>query len=147
MPCADANTYVIVLYAQDGFGIGDDESSLAYDGCRQLIWHNAQSKKHTHPCWKPGKEFILSTIMMSPAVVYQCLITSRHLPIWVHIAMLLRRDNSTNIVWTETWEKACSWWLRGDYMYWNYCSSLMMIVFIFWVWRCVSWCLVASRSL
>ena len=29
---------------QDGFGIGDDEFSCAYDGCRQLVWHAAESK-------------------------------------------------------------------------------------------------------
>ncbi|XP_005101311.1 RING finger and SPRY domain-containing protein 1 [Aplysia californica] len=38
----------------DGCGIGDDEFSMAYDGCRQLIWYHAQSKLHTHRCWKPG---------------------------------------------------------------------------------------------
>ncbi|XP_055892147.1 RING finger and SPRY domain-containing protein 1-like [Biomphalaria glabrata] len=38
----------------DGCGIGDDEFSMAYDGCRQLIWYHAQSELHTHPCWKPG---------------------------------------------------------------------------------------------
>ncbi|MCL4135087.1 UNVERIFIED_CONTAM: hypothetical protein GTU68_056058 [Idotea baltica] len=38
----------------EGFGIGDDEFSVAYDGCRQLIWHNAESAKHSQPCWKAG---------------------------------------------------------------------------------------------
>ncbi|KAL5022381.1 hypothetical protein ScPMuIL_001536 [Solemya velum] len=38
----------------EGYGIGDDEFSLAYDGCRQLIWYHAESKPHLHPCWKPG---------------------------------------------------------------------------------------------
>ncbi|XP_064640235.1 RING finger and SPRY domain-containing protein 1-like [Lineus longissimus] len=38
----------------EGYGIGDDEFSIAYDGCRQLIWHNAHSEAHLHPCWKPG---------------------------------------------------------------------------------------------
>ncbi|XP_060074545.1 RING finger and SPRY domain-containing protein 1-like [Ylistrum balloti] len=38
----------------EGYGIGDDEYSMAYDGCRQLIWYNADSKPHDHPCWKPG---------------------------------------------------------------------------------------------
>ncbi|KAK0062575.1 RING finger and SPRY domain-containing protein 1, partial [Biomphalaria pfeifferi] len=38
----------------DGCGIGDDEFSMAYDGCRQLIWYHAQSELHTHPCWKPA---------------------------------------------------------------------------------------------
>ncbi|OBS75216.1 hypothetical protein A6R68_14213 [Neotoma lepida] len=39
---------------QEGYGIGDDEYSCAYDGCRQLIWYNARSKPHVHPCWKEG---------------------------------------------------------------------------------------------
>uniref|UniRef100_A0A8C2MIS7 Ring finger and SPRY domain containing 1 n=1 Tax=Cricetulus griseus TaxID=10029 RepID=A0A8C2MIS7_CRIGR len=38
----------------EGYGIGDDEYSCAYDGCRQLIWYNARSKPHVHPCWKEG---------------------------------------------------------------------------------------------
>eukprot|EP00106_Octopus_bimaculoides_P013656 XP_014781098.1 PREDICTED: RING finger and SPRY domain-containing protein 1-like [Octopus bimaculoides] len=38
----------------DGYGIGDDEYSMAYDGCRQLIWYNAHSRPHKHPCWKAG---------------------------------------------------------------------------------------------
>lgn len=38
----------------DGCGIGDDEYSIAYDGCRQLIWYNAQSKSHGQPCWRAG---------------------------------------------------------------------------------------------
>ena len=42
-------------YFQEGYGIGDDEFSLAYDGCRQLIWYNAHSETHQHPCWKPGQ--------------------------------------------------------------------------------------------
>ncbi|KAK2188973.1 hypothetical protein NP493_119g10019 [Ridgeia piscesae] len=39
----------------EGYGIGDDEYSVAYDGCRQLIWYNAHSEKHTHACWAPGQ--------------------------------------------------------------------------------------------
>ncbi|VDD90977.1 unnamed protein product [Enterobius vermicularis] len=38
----------------EGYGIGDDDCSLAYDGCRQLLWYNARSEKHDHPPWKPG---------------------------------------------------------------------------------------------
>ncbi|XP_067858023.1 RING finger and SPRY domain-containing protein 1-like isoform X1 [Heptranchias perlo] len=38
----------------EGYGIGDDEYSCAYDGCRQLIWYNSKSKIHLHPCWKEG---------------------------------------------------------------------------------------------
>lgn len=44
------------LPSQEGYGIGDDEYSCAYDGCRQLIWYNARSKPHAHPCWKEGEE-------------------------------------------------------------------------------------------
>lgn len=43
-----------VCVRQEGYGIGDDEYSCAYDGCRQLIWYNARSKAHAHPCWKEG---------------------------------------------------------------------------------------------
>ncbi|KMQ93323.1 ring finger and spry domain-containing protein 1 [Lasius niger] len=40
---------------EEGYGIGDDEFSLAYDGCRRLIWYNARSEKfHDRPCWKSG---------------------------------------------------------------------------------------------
>uniref|UniRef100_A0A8R1HJ72 RING-type E3 ubiquitin transferase n=1 Tax=Caenorhabditis japonica TaxID=281687 RepID=A0A8R1HJ72_CAEJA len=38
----------------EGYGIGDDASSVAYDGCRQLVWHNAKSLKHEHDNWQPG---------------------------------------------------------------------------------------------
>ncbi|XP_043242330.1 RING finger and SPRY domain-containing protein 1-like [Amphibalanus amphitrite] len=38
----------------EGYGIGDDDNSLAYDGCRQLLWYNAQARGHGHRCWRPG---------------------------------------------------------------------------------------------
>lgn len=38
----------------EGYGIGDDASSVAYDGCRQLVWYNAKSHKHEHENWQPG---------------------------------------------------------------------------------------------
>ena len=38
----------------EGYGIGDDQHSIAYDGCRNLIWFGAKSSPHTNPCWKPG---------------------------------------------------------------------------------------------
>ncbi|KAL2725568.1 RING finger and SPRY domain-containing protein 1-like [Vespula squamosa] len=39
----------------EGYGIGDDEFSLACDGCRRLIWYNARSEKyHDRPCWEAG---------------------------------------------------------------------------------------------
>lgn len=36
----------------DGFGIGDDDQSFAYDGCRQLLWQNAKSIHTSLPRWK-----------------------------------------------------------------------------------------------
>ena len=41
---------------QEGYGIGDDEFSLAFDGCRQLMWHNALSESQMADveCWQPG---------------------------------------------------------------------------------------------
>ncbi|KAJ8041867.1 RING finger and SPRY domain-containing protein 1 [Holothuria leucospilota] len=38
----------------EGVGIGDDEFSFSYDGCRQLYWYSATSRPHDHPQWKPG---------------------------------------------------------------------------------------------
>ncbi|KAL0280240.1 UNVERIFIED_CONTAM: hypothetical protein PYX00_001592 [Menopon gallinae] len=38
----------------DGCGIGDDQYSLAYDGCRKLIWHNARSEAQNKRGWIPG---------------------------------------------------------------------------------------------
>ena len=43
------------LYFQEGYGIGDDEFSIGYDGCRQRIWYDAHSKPHSHSCWRPGQ--------------------------------------------------------------------------------------------
>ncbi len=41
---------------QEGYGIGDDEFSFSYDGCRQLLWYKARSRQHHHPMWKAGKQ-------------------------------------------------------------------------------------------
>ena len=38
----------------EGYGIGDDQYSIAYDGCRNLIWFGAKSTPHSNPAWKPG---------------------------------------------------------------------------------------------
>ncbi|XP_014261528.1 RING finger and SPRY domain-containing protein 1 [Cimex lectularius] len=38
----------------EGYGIGDDEYSLAYDGCRELLWHNAKSLYIPYSCWSSG---------------------------------------------------------------------------------------------
>uniref|UniRef100_A0A146LYJ7 RING finger and SPRY domain-containing protein 1 n=2 Tax=Lygus hesperus TaxID=30085 RepID=A0A146LYJ7_LYGHE len=38
----------------EGYGIGDDEHSLAYDGCRELLWHNAKSTPVPDSQWSDG---------------------------------------------------------------------------------------------
>jgi len=39
----------------EGYGIGDDEFSQAYDGCRQLMWFNASCECQSElPRWKEG---------------------------------------------------------------------------------------------
>lgn len=38
----------------EGYGIGDDEFSQAYDGCRQLMWFNASCVCQPLPRWKEG---------------------------------------------------------------------------------------------
>jgi len=39
----------------EGYGIGDDEFSQAFDGCRQLMWYNASCECHKElPRWKEG---------------------------------------------------------------------------------------------
>ncbi|GAB0091860.1 RING finger and SPRY domain-containing protein 1 [Sergentomyia squamirostris] len=40
--------------SREGYGIGDDPHSMAFDGCRQLIWYNAQSIPHDFPTWQAG---------------------------------------------------------------------------------------------
>lgn len=36
----------------DGFGVGDDDQSCAYDGCRQLLWHSSKSSPTRLARWK-----------------------------------------------------------------------------------------------
>lgn len=43
-----------MLQLQEGYGIGDDEYSIAYDGCRQLVWYNARSQAQCEGQWTPG---------------------------------------------------------------------------------------------
>lgn len=40
--------------SDDGYGIGDDKYSIAFDGCRRLIWHHAKSTAHNLPVWHSG---------------------------------------------------------------------------------------------
>lgn len=40
---------------QEGYGIGDDEFSISYDGCRQQLWYAALNEAvEAHPPWQPG---------------------------------------------------------------------------------------------
>ena len=45
---------MLMSMAQEGYGIGDDEYSLAYDGCRNLIWYEAQCSAHPLAQWRAG---------------------------------------------------------------------------------------------
>lgn len=38
----------------DGYGIGDDAYSIAFDGCRRLTWHKAKSTPTNLPMWQGG---------------------------------------------------------------------------------------------
>jgi RING finger and SPRY domain-containing protein 1 len=43
--------------SHEGYGIGDDKFSIAFDGCRRLIWHNAKIinlDSTLHNMWKGG---------------------------------------------------------------------------------------------
>ena len=45
---------------QEGYGIGDDEHSIAFDGCRQLMWHHAVSEsQEVTSCLLTSKNGIL----------------------------------------------------------------------------------------
>ena len=52
---------------QDGFGIGDDEFSCAYDGCRQLVWHAAESKTAEAANPPPGPATDTSSASSEPS--------------------------------------------------------------------------------
>nr|CAD7424954.1 unnamed protein product [Timema monikensis] len=54
----------------DGYGIGDDEYSLAYDGCRRLIWHNAHNEAQSRQCWHPGDVLGSLLDLNKPEIVF-----------------------------------------------------------------------------
>ena len=62
--------YILFTVLQEGYGIGDDEYSFSYDGCRQLYWYEARSRPHCHPPWKPGKSNILSKFKQTEAYMH-----------------------------------------------------------------------------
>ncbi|KAL1131126.1 hypothetical protein AAG570_012363 [Ranatra chinensis] len=49
----------------EGYGIGDDEYSVAYDGCRELLWHNARSQSCPGGHWAAGD--ILGCLLNVPS--------------------------------------------------------------------------------
>ncbi|KHJ47843.1 hypothetical protein D918_02001 [Trichuris suis] len=44
----------------EGYGVGDDEYSIAYDGCRRLVWYNAVSFSQPVKAWDAGEQLIFS---------------------------------------------------------------------------------------
>ncbi|KAH9394552.1 PREDICTED: RING finger and SPRY domain-containing protein 1-like [Rhagoletis zephyria] len=38
----------------EGIGVGDDRNSIAFDGCRSVIWHNTTHYKHGLSRWNTG---------------------------------------------------------------------------------------------
>ncbi|XP_022188295.2 RING finger and SPRY domain-containing protein 1 [Nilaparvata lugens] len=54
---------------QEGHGIGDDEFSLAFDGCRQFIWYNASNHAQSKVRWKPG-DTLGSLIDLTRPMIY-----------------------------------------------------------------------------
>uniref|UniRef100_A0A8W7PEK8 RING finger and SPRY domain-containing protein 1 n=1 Tax=Anopheles coluzzii TaxID=1518534 RepID=A0A8W7PEK8_ANOCL len=40
--------------SHEGYGIGDDAYSIAFDGCRKLIWHKAKPMQHNLNVWSGG---------------------------------------------------------------------------------------------
>lgn len=44
---------------QQGYGIGDDQYSVGYDGYRNLVWYNGSHSSVKHSSWKEGTFSIL----------------------------------------------------------------------------------------
>ena len=63
------------FHLKEGYGIGDDRYSIAFDGCRQLIWFEAESHPISCTKWKPGKT-ILAIFYISRLVVELMVLTS-----------------------------------------------------------------------
>ncbi|KDR02356.1 RING finger and SPRY domain-containing protein 1 [Zootermopsis nevadensis] len=55
---------------QEGYGIGDDEFSLAYDGCRRLIWYNARNEAQSRQSWHPGDVLGCLLDLNKPEVIF-----------------------------------------------------------------------------
>uniref|UniRef100_A0A1B6LFK8 RING finger and SPRY domain-containing protein 1 n=1 Tax=Graphocephala atropunctata TaxID=36148 RepID=A0A1B6LFK8_9HEMI len=59
----------------EGYGIGDDECSIAYDGCRQLVWYNARSHAQCEGQWRAGD--VLGCLLDLTAPLVQFYINGR----------------------------------------------------------------------
>mmetsp|Transcript_4870 Transcript_4870/g.14657 ORF Transcript_4870/g.14657 Transcript_4870/m.14657 type:complete len:371 (-) Transcript_4870:16-1128(-) len=57
-----------------GIGIGDDDYSFAYDGCRGVLWHQQKHPAHSQR-WKPGD--VLGTILDLDAGVIRFLLNGK----------------------------------------------------------------------
>ncbi|KYB28945.1 RING finger and SPRY domain-containing protein 1 [Tribolium castaneum] len=67
----------------EGYGIGDDKYSLAYDGCRKLIWYNAKSEPQNLPAWQSGDILGCFLDLNTPQVIFS--INGMRLPPCTHV--------------------------------------------------------------
>jgi hypothetical protein len=67
----------------EGYGIGDDKYSLAYDGCRKLIWYNAKSEPQNLPAWQSGDVLGCYLDLNTPQIMFS--INGMRLPPCTHV--------------------------------------------------------------
>ncbi|XP_018325424.1 RING finger and SPRY domain-containing protein 1 [Agrilus planipennis] len=67
----------------EGYGIGDDMYSLAYDGCRRLIWYNAKSEFQNVSQWKSGDILGCLLDLKKPEIVF--ILNGQRLPPCTHV--------------------------------------------------------------
>ncbi|KAK7583785.1 hypothetical protein V9T40_004748 [Parthenolecanium corni] len=61
----------------EGYGIGDDECSISYDGCRQQLWYTALNESvDSRPPWQPGD---VVGCLISVTEEYVCFYLNGHL--------------------------------------------------------------------
>lgn len=68
---------------QEGYGIGDDKYSLAYDGCRRLIWYNAKSEPQNISRWQPGDVLGCLLDLEQQQIVFS--LNGQQLPVCTHV--------------------------------------------------------------
>ena len=59
----DRIQFFFQIRKQEGYGIGDDEHSIAFDGCRQLMWHHAMSES------QEVNSFIISCLQVKQEII------------------------------------------------------------------------------